>query len=221
MGVLCSIYCQRCESSPRAPTYGYPIASSTYSDRGFFTASEADDIARVFFLSGTRSTSGTGSTRPGEKTNLENSPSRDRTHARLCVCMYVRLKVWNQCNFERRHVAKSCTAFLKDLSVRAALLCAIAATPAAQLSTRDTRACHNWSYRRAIQFEQQAFFKPSISCNGSRDRYYNSLVILGDARPRADRRLAQYSVRQFAPTAAASWFNLGSNLTGRVCRNNK
>ncbi|CAB0040989.1 unnamed protein product [Trichogramma brassicae] len=47
----------------------------------FFTASEADDIARVFFLSGTRSTSGTGSTTPGEKTNLENSPSGDRTHA--------------------------------------------------------------------------------------------------------------------------------------------
>ncbi|CAB0040440.1 unnamed protein product [Trichogramma brassicae] len=81
MGVLCSIYCQLCESSPRAPTYGYPIASSSYSDRGFFTASEADDIARVFFLSGTRSTSGTGSTTPGEKTNLENSPSGDRTHA--------------------------------------------------------------------------------------------------------------------------------------------
>ncbi|CAB0032475.1 unnamed protein product [Trichogramma brassicae] len=66
VGVLCSIYCQLCESSPRAPTYGYPIASSSYSDRGFFTASEADDIARVFFLSGTRSTSGTGSTTPGE-----------------------------------------------------------------------------------------------------------------------------------------------------------
>ncbi|CAB0032724.1 unnamed protein product [Trichogramma brassicae] len=49
-----------------------------------------------------------------------------------------------------------------------------------------------------------------LICNGSRDRYYNSLVILGDARPRADRRLAQYSVRQFAPTAAASWFNLGT-----------
>ncbi|CAB0043852.1 unnamed protein product [Trichogramma brassicae] len=60
-----------------------------------------------------------------------------------------------------------------------------------------------------------------LFCNGSRDRYYNSLVILGDARPRADRRLAQYSVRQFAPTAAASWFNLGSNLTGRGCRNNR
>ncbi|CAB0041800.1 unnamed protein product [Trichogramma brassicae] len=81
LGVLCSIYCQPCESSPRAPTYGYPIASSSHSDRGFFTAPEADDIARVFFLSGTRSTSGTGSTTPGEKTNLENSPSGDRTHA--------------------------------------------------------------------------------------------------------------------------------------------
>ncbi|CAB0041672.1 unnamed protein product, partial [Trichogramma brassicae] len=46
-------------------------------------------------------------------------------------------------------------------------------------------------------------------CNGSRDRYYNSWWILGDARLRADRRLAQYSVRQFAPTAAASWFSLG------------
>ncbi|CAB0038988.1 unnamed protein product [Trichogramma brassicae] len=42
---------------------------------------QADDIARVFFLSGTRSTSGTGSTTPGKKTNLENSPSGDRTHA--------------------------------------------------------------------------------------------------------------------------------------------
>ncbi|CAB0041674.1 unnamed protein product [Trichogramma brassicae] len=49
----------------------------------------------------------------------------------------------------------------------------------------------------------------SIECNGSRDRYYNSWWILGDARLRADRRLAQYSVRQFAPTAAASWFSLG------------
>ncbi|CAB0036265.1 unnamed protein product [Trichogramma brassicae] len=36
-----------------------------------------------------------------------------------------------------------------------------------------------------------------------------------DARPRADRRLAQYSVRQFAPTAAASWPCLGSKLTGK------
>ncbi|CAB0042346.1 unnamed protein product [Trichogramma brassicae] len=36
-----------------------------------------------------------------------------------------------------------------------------------------------------------------------------------DARPRADRRLAQYSVRQFAPTAAASWSNLGYDLTGK------
>uniref|UniRef100_A0ABD2WH52 Uncharacterized protein n=1 Tax=Trichogramma kaykai TaxID=54128 RepID=A0ABD2WH52_9HYME len=35
MGVLCSIYCQPCESSPRAPNYGYPIASSSHSDRGF------------------------------------------------------------------------------------------------------------------------------------------------------------------------------------------
>ncbi|CAB0032536.1 unnamed protein product [Trichogramma brassicae] len=46
-------------------------------------------------------------------------------------------------------------------------------------------------------------------CNGSRDRYYSYDEILGDARPRADRRLAQNSVRQFALTAAASWFNLG------------
>uniref|UniRef100_A0ABD2X746 C2H2-type domain-containing protein n=1 Tax=Trichogramma kaykai TaxID=54128 RepID=A0ABD2X746_9HYME len=35
MGVVCSIYCQPCESSPRASTYGYPIASSSHSDRGF------------------------------------------------------------------------------------------------------------------------------------------------------------------------------------------
>ncbi|CAB0039210.1 unnamed protein product [Trichogramma brassicae] len=34
---------------------------------GFFKASEADDIDQVFFLSGTHSTSGTGSTTPGEK----------------------------------------------------------------------------------------------------------------------------------------------------------
>ncbi|KAL7301927.1 hypothetical protein TKK_0005521 [Trichogramma kaykai] len=81
MGVLCSIYCQSREFSPQASTCGYPIASSSHSDRGFFTASEADDIARVFFLSGTRSTSGTGSTTPGEKTNLENSSGGDRTHA--------------------------------------------------------------------------------------------------------------------------------------------
>ncbi|KAL7292005.1 hypothetical protein TKK_0014289 [Trichogramma kaykai] len=82
MGMVCSIYCQPCESSPRAPTCGYPIASSSHSDRGFFTASEADDVARVFFLSGTRSssTSGTGSTTPGEKTNLENWSGGDRTH---------------------------------------------------------------------------------------------------------------------------------------------
>uniref|UniRef100_A0ABD2WRE7 Uncharacterized protein n=1 Tax=Trichogramma kaykai TaxID=54128 RepID=A0ABD2WRE7_9HYME len=78
--LLCRLHLP-CESSPQAPTYGYPIASSSHSDRGFFTASEADDIARVFFLSGTRSTSGTGSTTPGEKTNLENSSGGDRTHA--------------------------------------------------------------------------------------------------------------------------------------------
>ncbi|CAB0038274.1 unnamed protein product [Trichogramma brassicae] len=39
--------------------------------------------------------------------------------------------------------------------------------------------------------------------------------ILGDARPRADRRLAQYSVRQFAPSAAASWSNLEYYLNGK------
>uniref|UniRef100_A0ABD2VX20 Uncharacterized protein n=1 Tax=Trichogramma kaykai TaxID=54128 RepID=A0ABD2VX20_9HYME len=35
MGVLCSIYCQPCKSSPRAPTCGYPIASSSHSDQSF------------------------------------------------------------------------------------------------------------------------------------------------------------------------------------------
>ncbi|CAB0032730.1 unnamed protein product [Trichogramma brassicae] len=39
-----------------------------HSDRDFLPASEADDIARVFFLSGTRSTSGPGSITLGKKT---------------------------------------------------------------------------------------------------------------------------------------------------------
>ncbi|CAB0029592.1 unnamed protein product [Trichogramma brassicae] len=61
--------------SPELLRLVYNSSSSSSSGEHEYSA---DDIARVFFLSGTRSTSGTGSTTPGEKTNLENSPSGDR-----------------------------------------------------------------------------------------------------------------------------------------------
>ncbi|CAB0043109.1 unnamed protein product, partial [Trichogramma brassicae] len=90
----------------------------------------ADDIARIFFLSGTRSTSGTGSTTPGEKTNLVNSPSGDRTHAlrhtlyqqartiptepRRPICISLRVRVLNS-NSKSYFILLTINSFYNDI----------------------------------------------------------------------------------------------------------